>query len=179
MPKGVYQHKQKQLFQKGHHPKTEFRKGNKSRSGETWRVKDTSKMKGKQNAKGHHKTKEQKMKIREWQINHPNRKFSNTIIEQKIAKELTKRGIYYQQNIGLCNIANVDFYLPEYRIVIECDGCYYHACPEHGSPKHHQDASKIDARKTEVLRFHEFKVFRFWGHEINKSPEECINMIKL
>ena len=123
-------------------------------------------------------TEEHKKKVSEWHINHPNKKFSNTKIEQKIAKELNKRGIYYQQNIGLCNIANVDFYLPEYRTVIECDGCYYHGCLVH-HPDCYREVKERDRKKTELLMFHGFNVYRFWEHEINKSAKNCINTITL
>lgn len=57
-----------------------------------------------------------RQRIREYQINHPNRKFKDTEIELKIEKELIKRNINYQKQVPLCNIAIVDFYLPEYRI---------------------------------------------------------------
>lgn len=129
---------------------------------------------GMKNKKQTEKTKE---KIREWQINHPNKKFSNTIIEQKIAAELIKRGIHFQQNIGLANVANVDFYLPEYHVVIECDGCYYHGCPIH-HPRERKETREADRRKTELLKYHGFNVYRFWEHEINESAEKCINKIK-
>ncbi len=206
-------------FQKGH-------KVNVGKTGRHWKVKNTSKMKGKVSPKqgfqkGHHRsltansfkkghhinlgkkqTKEHIEKVRikrevwkntkeyvdyinkrreltrERNIKYPNKKFSNTKIEQKIATELTKRGIYFQQNIGLSNIANVDFYLPEYRIVIEADGCLYHACQQCGFIKYYQDVPLNDIRKMNLLKFNGFNVYHFWEHEINKSPEECINKIK-
>jgi len=123
-------------------------------------------------------TEKTKRKLKEWAINHPNRKFSNTKIEQKIAIELTKRGIYFQQNVGLCNVANVDFYLPEYRIVIECDGCYYHNCLIH-YPEYHKDTGEADERKTKILTYNGFNVYRFWEHDINKSAEDCVNRLSL
>jgi len=110
---------------------------------------------------------------------HPNRKFSNTRIEQKIAAELTKRNISFKQNFGLDNIKNVDFYLPDYGVVIECDGCFYHACPEHGSPKHFQHMPAIDANNTKLLTTAGYHVYHFWEHAINKSTEECLNSIPL
>lgn len=138
-------------FKKGHHSKTEFKKGHKINFGRRWKMLE-----------------EQKKKLREWQLRHPNKKFCNTKIEQKIAEELTRREIYYQQNIGLVKIANVDFYLPEYRIVIECDGDYYHNMP---------GMKEKDEKKTNLLKFNGFNVHRFWEHEINKSPEGCVNKI--
>jgi len=117
-----------------------------------------------------------KNKMREWHIAHPNKIFSNTSIEQKIAIELTKRRIYFQQNVPLCKIANVDFYLPEYHIVIQCDGCFYHSCPIHNPSWFTR--IEHDRKQDVILTLNDLKVYRFWQHEINKSAEECINKIK-
>ncbi len=151
-------------------------KGNQNVRGKHWKVKDTSKNReakmGNQYAKGYHHTDEAKEKNRKWHIEHPNKKFSNTLIEQKIVIELDKRGFVknrdYYQNIGLSKIANVDFYLPEFRVVIECDGDYWH---------NRLDTKKEDKEKNELFKKNRYKVYRFWEHEINKSAENCINTI--
>ena len=119
---------------------------------------------------------ETKLKQKRWQLNNPNKRFSNTKIEQKIAKELDRIQISYKQNINLSNICNVDFYLPEYNIVIECDGCFYHNCKKH-HPDNYKNNRKSDIRKTRELSKAGYKVFRFWEHEINESVESCINKL--
>jgi very-short-patch-repair endonuclease len=111
---------------------------------------------------------ETKQKMREKRILNPNRKFKDTTIELKIEAELEKRNINYQKQIPLCKIAIVDFYLPEYRIVIQCDGDYWHNRP---------CSKERDERQDRVLTFNGFNVYRFWEHEINESSEECINKI--
>ena len=113
-------------------------------------------------------TEEQKQKMKEAKINNPNRKFKETSIELKIEIELLRRGINYQKQVPLCKIAIVDFYLPEYRIVIQCDGDYWHNRP---------GAKERDERQDKVLTFNGFNVYRFWQHEINESPEKCINKL--
>ena len=114
-------------------------------------------------------------------IIHPTRKFSNTKIEQKIAAELENRGfvrnVDFFQNFGIKDIKNVDFYLPKQNIVIECDGCFYHACQEHGNSKYHQYSLINDAKNTKQLQIAGYSVYRFWEHDINKSSKECINQI--
>lgn len=164
-------------------------------TGKSWKISEEKriKMKGRQNAKGSHRSEEfkknaqktqieryknpeERKRLSEWQIEHPNKKFSNTLIERKITEELTKRNIYYQQNIGLCKIANVDFYLPEYNTVIECDGCYYHNCLIH-YPEYHKEVRIRDCQKTKLFLSRGFNIYRFWGHEINESVEKCINKI--
>ena len=107
-------------------------------------------------------------KIRQWHIGNPNRKFKNTSIELKVEAELIKRGINYQKQVPLCKIAVVDFYLPEYRIVIQADGDYWHKYPF---------GKERDKKQDAVLTFNGFNVYRFWECEINKSVENCINRI--
>ncbi len=179
---------------RGRHPKSEFKKGHVNFHSDVSKMKDSlSVLKryregrkmgfqkrntlGKCN-KGKIISKETKVKLREWNINNPNRKFSNTKIEQKIAKELDKRKIYYQQNVSLCNIANVDFYLPEYRIVIECDGCFYHNCLIH-YPNSHKEIRERDEKKSVKLQKDKYTIYRFWEHDINESPEKCLDQIEL
>src|SRR3990167_9790000 len=43
-----------------------------------------------------------KIKVREWNINNPNRKFKDTSIELKIEAELIRRNINYQKQVPLC-----------------------------------------------------------------------------
>lgn len=119
-----------------------------------------------------------KKKQREWSLEHPNRKFKETGIELKIESELIKRGIFHNKQVPLCKVALVDFYLPDYKIVIQCDGCYYHNCPIH-HPTHHIGSRERDVGQDSVLESNGFNVYRFWEHDINKSSEECINKINL
>ena len=111
-------------------------------------------------------------------LNHPNKKFENTKIELKIEDELKRRGISYKKQVPLCKIARVDFYLPQDRIVIQADGCYWHNCPIHNS-KPLVGRTEKDVNKDLVLKTNGFKVYRFWEHEINDSVIKCIDSIGL
>lgn len=122
------------------------------------------------------RSEEFKTKMREIRLNNPYKIFKDTSIELKVEAELQKRGIIYQKQVPLCKIAIVDFYLPEYRIIIQCDGCYYHNCPIH-HPNAYIGIHERSTRQDSVLTFNGFNVFRFWEHEINKSVEECIDKI--
>ena len=118
--------------------------------------------------RGFKHSEESKNKNKKWHINNPNRKFKDTSIELKIEAELKRRNINYQKQIPLCNVAIVDFYLPEYRIVIQADGDYWH---------NRQGAKEKDEKQNKVLIFNGFNVYRFWEHEINESVEKCIDKI--
>ena len=111
-----------------------------------------------------------------WHIEHPNKKFKETGIELKTEEELNKRGINYQKQVPLCKTAVVDFYLPDYKIVIQTDGCYYHNCLIH-YPNYHIDRRNRDIGQDIILKSNNYKIYRFWEHEINESVENCINRI--
>ena len=116
------------------------------------------------------KSLETRQKIREYVVNNPNRKFKDTTIELKIEAELQKRNINYQKQVPLCKIAIVDFYLPEYQIIIQTDGDYWHS---------KEGAREKDEKQDKVLIFNGFNVYRFWESEINNSVEDCVNKLNL
>jgi len=120
---------------------------------------------------------EHKRKLRVATLANPNRKFSNTKIEQKIAAELENRGLVrnidFFQNFGIADIKNVDFFLPQQSIVIECDGCYWHSCQLH-YPNVRQEYRKLDNITAERLKRAGYSVYRFWEHEINQSANACV-----
>ena len=128
--------------------------------------------------KGKTRNSEAKKKMSISKIENPVLVFKDTSIEIKIENELIKRGINYQKQVPLCKVARVDFYLPEYRIVIQADGCYWHNCPIHGRGEI-KNCSEKDKRQDNVLTFNGFNVYRFWEHDINNSVEECINKLDL
>lgn len=91
----------------------------------------------------------------------------DTIIERLIENELIKRGIPYTKQVALLGVTLVDFLLPR-DIIIYCDGEYWH---NKTNVKHR------DANQNFILTFYGYKVFRFTGIEIKKSPTKCINKI--
>lgn len=138
---------------------------------------DSARVWGKTRFLGVPRSKETKKKMSEYMVLHPNRVFKDTSIELKTEEELRRRGVVYEKQVPLCKIAIVDFYLPEYRIVIQCDGCYWHNCPKHSKGKMGNRIIKTNNQDS-VLKKNGIIVYRFWEHDINKSVERCINKIK-
>ena len=190
MPKGIYKNPEVSKrrhseslkgntngFKKGNHPKTEFKRGNpkpksaysfpkgKGNPAKRPEVREKLKESGLRSYKRNPELRKQRS---ESAINNPSRVFKDTSIELKVEAELKRRNINYQKQVPLCKVAIVDFYLPEYRIVIQCDGDYWHNLP---------NVKERDEKQDRVLSFNGFNVYRFWEYEINKSAQECIDKL--
>jgi len=97
----------------------------------------------------------------------------DTKIEQKIEAFLKLLQIDYQKHVYMNMIRDAyqcDFLIPQLKIVIEADGDYWH-----GNPKKFTGAKlkefqiqqrEEDARRTEQLTNHGYKVIRLWESEI-------------
>ena len=102
-----------------------------------------------------------------FQNKHSNRKF--TSIELKIEKYLKKLNISYQaQKVIKEGKTIADFYIPAQRIVIYCDGTYWHSSAK---------VQRRDATQNLLLTMSGYKVFRFWEKDINKSAKRCVNKV--
>ncbi len=96
-------------------------------------------------------------------------KKKGTSIEIKIENELISRGVVFQKQYPMWQAKTIpDFFIPP-NICVYCDGDYWHNRP--GMPEK-------DAQQNFVLGFLGYKVYRFWEHEINKSPKVCVDKIK-
>lgn len=81
---------------------------------------------------------------------------------------------------------NPDFALPQKKIVIFCDGDFWHGYKFHEKKKPAKkywkekisNNIKRDRRITRSLRYRGWSVLRFWEHDIEARPEFCINKIK-
>lgn len=108
-------------------------------------------------------------------------KYSNTSIEVSIKEVLVARGILFEHQKRLGKFL-VDFYLPDYNVVIECDGCYWHCCNLCGRRKETEFTSNLrllnECRDTKLIQTG-YDVWHFWEHEINKSPSDCIDRLCL
>lgn len=81
-----------------------------------------------------------------------------------------------------------DFVFPIERVAIFVDGCFWHGCPRclrmpRTNKKYWKDkiARNIERDKINLkkLRALNWKVIRFWEHQLKKSPTKCIKRIHL
>ena len=91
-----------------------------------------------------------------------------TSIEVEMADELTRRGVEFIEQYNLADKFILDFLLPEHRIVIECDGDYWHRRP---------DVVARDKRKNAYIGACGFPLFRFWECDIHNDVEACVDVV--
>ena len=109
----------------------------------------------------------------------------NTSPELRLRSALHRRGlrfrIHRRPEPDLRTTADVLF-VPS-RVVVYVDGCFWHACPEHGNlPKANREwwRAKLDAtierdrRNDEALRARNWRVIRVWEHQ---DPEDAADRI--
>jgi very-short-patch-repair endonuclease len=96
--------------------------------------------------------------------------FFETGLEKKMKKTLKSLEINFKQEEYFPGVGMVDFYLPDFALVIECDGEHWHETPE--AIAHDQARDKTLKEKYNI------RVLRFTGNAIIKHIDDCINIIK-
>ena len=129
-------------------------------------------------------TKEQRRK------NMQNIKAKDTKIEIILRKALWKKGYRYRKNYNKLP-GKPDIVFQKYKIAIFCDGEFFHGKDWNILKKKLQNSNnsefwinKIDhnrKRDDEInkrLFFEGWTVIRFWGEEIKKYTDECVNVVE-
>jgi len=96
-----------------------------------------------------------------WDCYHHSKNKSS--IEILMAEELTKNNITFKEQVKFHGMF-LDFLLPN-KIVIECDGEYWHNLPEN---------KKRDIKKNTLLKQEGYKLFRFSESDIKKDVASCV-----
>ena len=104
----------------------------------------------------------------------------DTSIEVVLQKALLKRNISFMKH-KLFRLPNgryhrIDIFIKP-NIIIEADGCYYHACPIHYKGKSYEEITARNTKITNELQQQGYIVLRFWGCEIRENLNECIEKI--
>ena len=122
----------------------------------------------------------QKMRLKRLQQVFP---FKDTSIEIKMQDELSSRGFGYYKHYPI--IGQPDIAFPDKKIVIFCDGDFYHGNPN----KYKSDDKQIhgktmgsiwekDKRITDTLQQKGWRVLRYWEHEINQNIIAVVDEIE-
>jgi len=90
-------------------------------------------------------------------------------LEEKVRKYLESKHVQFQQEVKFAKY-RADFLLTGTKIIIECDGEFWHLRPQ----------SKIrDKRKDEYLHSLGYQVFRLTGRQINEHFAESMSSLPL
>lgn len=103
-----------------------------------------------------------------------NRIYKNTSIELKVKDMLNKLNVKYKHQYLFKKTLSCDFAIPILKLIIECDGCYWHSCPKH----HPKARITNDRERDKYSSYFGWKTLRLWEHDINNKPEKCYNKIK-
>jgi len=107
--------------------------------------------------------------------------FFSTRIENLFAGEMSKRNISFLSQYNLGNFV-CDFAIPSNKIIIECDGDYWHANPKIYGPEKINKIQKrkvqIDILKDNYLKEKGWTVLRFFESDILKSVSLCVNKVE-
>lgn len=113
---------------------------------------------------GSKKTEETKQKIREKRLNQLPVPRGNTGIEIKIQNLLLKKNIKFVPHYNLGNRFEIDLFIPESNLAIECDGDYWHSLPA---------SIERDKKKNLYCESIGLSLLRLSEKEINKDIHNC------
>lgn len=105
------------------------------------------------------------------------KKYKDTKIEIAIQNELTALGIAHVSQYHVKGLGYVDIYIPQWNMVIECDGCYWHGCPEHYPGKNPEKQSRDSIANTFLID-NRYTLLRLWEHQIKADAKECVAFLK-
>jgi DNA mismatch endonuclease (patch repair protein) len=113
-------------------------------------------------------------------------KSKNTKLEQKVFKELRRRGLRFRTNVS--NLpGKPDIAIKKYKIVIFIDSCFWHGCPLHcRMPKtnieYWQNKIKRNRERdkliTETYKKKNWHILRVWEHELKENFDKIIDKIE-
>ena len=108
--------------------------------------------------------------------------FFDTKIEKAIAQELLKRKILFVKQFNVDNRFVCDFAIPNLKIIIECDGDYWHANPKiyikSNLTNIQKEKIQRDKFKDKYLLKKGWNVLRFFESEIKGNIKKCGDKIE-
>jgi len=93
---------------------------------------------------------------------------TNTSIEKIIETKLKEANIQYEHPYPFGRFV-CDFAIVDRKIIIECDGIYWH---------NREDMKKRDKAKDAYIEKSGWKILRFWETDIKSQPNKCLQIIK-
>ncbi|MBI5061659.1 MAG: DUF559 domain-containing protein [Candidatus Aenigmarchaeota archaeon] len=116
-------------------------------------------------------------------------RITGTIPEKMLKEEFIKRGFIENKDFvhqyNLNNRFSCDFCFPKHKLIIECDGDYWHANPNkygvdrlHIKQKKTLSKDKAKDRYIETIDNGSWTLLKFWESEIHKDVSRCVDKIE-
>lgn len=97
---------------------------------------------------------------------------NNSKLEQFVAAQLDAVGLTYERQKRIGRYA-VDFFVPDFNLIIEANGCYWHGCEVCGfNSAEHIEKRKRDLVRTEFLMSRGYIVHIVWEHEAREDEQK-------
>lgn len=107
-----------------------------------------------------------------------------------LRRALHAAGFRYRLQRRIAQGCTPDLVLPRHRVAVFVDGCFWHACPEHGrrkpwtgpnadlwEAKMRRNAAG-DERSTQLARDAGWTVVRIWEHEVNTTVDAAVEKVR-
>lgn len=113
-------------------------------------------------------------------------KSKDSKMEVKFRSALWRAGLRFNKNVTSM-LGKPDIVFPRRKVVVFLDSCYWHGCPRHlrmpSSNVEYWQAKidrnrKRDAKVNETYAEMNWRVLRFWEHELKEKFDDCVNRIK-
>jgi very-short-patch-repair endonuclease len=109
--------------------------------------------------------------------------FGKSKIEYKVADYIKSKGLEFQQCHQISNMF-VDLYIPTKKLVIECQGTYWHMSPERYKDSDYNKITKRtakeqwekDKRRRLFMESNGYKVVELWESEINNGDYKKLDI---
>ena len=118
-----------------------------------------------------------------WDNGNIGKKHYTSKLEDKFCEILKNNNIKFEKAFYAKSIkAFYDFYLPDFNIIIEVDGDFFHS-----NPKFYPDGpiyktqiqnNLRDQEKNQWAKNNNYKLLRFWEHDINNNQTQIIENLK-
>jgi very-short-patch-repair endonuclease len=94
-------------------------------------------------------------------------------------KILNDIGLNFEEQININDKFIVDVYIPDYNLIIQWDGDYWHCHSKYKNPDDRQlKRKKIDKSQNAYFKKCGYKLLRFWGSEIRKEIDDNSEYIR-
>lgn len=106
----------------------------------------------------------------------------STNIEIMMQEELKKRNINFITHYPILDICWPDIIIPKEKLLIQCDGDWWHANPKFYNHENLSEIQKNNVRRDTfqdaILRQNGWNIMRFWGSEITNNISFCVDRVE-